>query len=114
VDGRRGAPAGSAGSDVWTTTASPISPDAGRGVHPEAGTGAGLAFHRERVAIEVAGRAWHSAGDRFQADRTKQNRLTAAGWTVLRLTWEDLTARPDEVVSTLREALRQRASGVLR
>jgi very-short-patch-repair endonuclease len=60
-----------------------------------------LAFVARRLAVEVDGRAWHSAGDRFQRDRERQNRLVAAGWTVLRFTWHDLTARPDRVVATI-------------
>ena len=38
-----------------------------------------------------------STGATFQADRTRQNRLVAAGYTVLRFTWADLTLRPDDV-----------------
>lgn len=64
-----------------------------------------------RLAIEVDGRAWHSGVDRFQRDRTRQNLLVAAGWTVLRFTWEDLRYRPDQVARQVRETvarLRQR------
>jgi hypothetical protein len=69
-----------------------------------------LAFPRLRLAIELDGRAWHSAGDRFQRDRTRQNRLVNAGWTVLRFTWEDVTERPAEVVASIRAALTRLAS----
>jgi very-short-patch-repair endonuclease len=64
-----------------------------------------VAFPALKLAIEVDGREWHSAGNRFQADRTKQNRLVAAGWTVLRFTWEDLVQRPGEVVATIQAAI---------
>ena len=64
-----------------------------------------VAFIAERVAIEIDGWAWHHTPDRFQRDRTKQNQLTAAGWTVLRFTWFDITTRPDEVVGAVRDAL---------
>ncbi|MDQ1665917.1 MAG: hypothetical protein QOH75_1948 [Actinomycetota bacterium] len=64
-----------------------------------------LAFLTRRVAIEIDGRAWHSAGDRFQADRRRQNRLVLQGWTVLRFTWEDLTCRPHQVIAQVRAAL---------
>jgi very-short-patch-repair endonuclease len=64
-----------------------------------------FAFIRQRVAIEIDGRAWHSAGDRFQSDRNRQNRLILLGWTVLRFTWEDLVHRPDDVVREVRLAL---------
>jgi very-short-patch-repair endonuclease len=60
------------------------------------------------VAIEIDGWAWHSAPDRFQRDRTKQNDLL--GWTVLRFTWFDLSQNPDDVIRRVRAALRH--SGV--
>lgn len=61
-------------------------------------------FPAARVAIEVDGYAYHARAS-FQADRTKQNRLVAAGCTVLRFTWADLTDRPRDVVATVRRAL---------
>ena len=77
-----------------------------RADYPLAGVGVlDFAFPDVRLAIEVDGRAWHSAGDRFQRDRTRQNLAVAAGWTVLRFTWEDLTRRPDEVIATIRSTL---------
>ena len=60
-----------------------------------------VAFPALRLAIEVDGWAYHSDVDRFQADRTKQNALTALGWTVLRFTWADLTERPREVLAQI-------------
>ena len=64
-----------------------------------------LAFSAEKVAIEVDGLAWHSDARRFQHDRTRQNRLVNARWTVLRFTWNDLKDRPDYVVQAVRTAL---------
>jgi len=69
-----------------------------------------IVFRACRLAIEVDGRAWHSAAERFQRDRTKQNRLVAAGWTVLRFTWDDLTRRPDQVIAIIRASLARLAS----
>lgn len=66
-----------------------------------------IVFGRERLIVEVDGRAHHIAPDRFERDRDRQNRLVAEGWTVLRFTWRDLTRRPAEVVATVR-TLRQR------
>jgi very-short-patch-repair endonuclease len=62
-----------------------------------------LAFVECRVAVEVDGWAFHTGRERFQRDRTKQNALTAAGWTVLRFTWADLVDRPGYVVATIRQ-----------
>lgn len=60
-------------------------------------------FPAVKVVIEVDGYAYHSSAS-FQSDRTKQNRLVAAGYTVLRFTWADLTDRPDDVVLAVRRA----------
>lgn len=57
-----------------------------------------VAFPRIRLAIEIDGRAHHSDSVAFQRDRRRQNDLVAAGWTVLRFTWDDLIDRPDEVL----------------
>jgi len=64
-----------------------------------------IAFPKAKLAIEVDGRAWHSAMDRFQRDRTRQNRLVNAGWAVLRFTWHDLTTDLPAVITAIRTAL---------
>jgi very-short-patch-repair endonuclease len=64
-----------------------------------------LVFTAARLVVELDGWAFHSDLDRFQRDRTRQNRLVAAGWTVLRFTWTDLHDRPDSVIATIRVAL---------
>lgn len=61
-------------------------------------------FEGERLVIEIDGLAYHGE-DRFQADRTRQNRLVNAGYTVLRFTWADLHDRPEEVIRQIRVAL---------
>jgi very-short-patch-repair endonuclease len=64
-------------------------------------------FPVSRVVVEVDGRAWHVAGDRFQRDRTRQNALVLSGRTVLRFTWEDLVRRPRRVVAEILAATRE-------
>jgi len=61
-------------------------------------------FPAARLVIEVDGRRAHGA-DRFQHDRSRQNRLVAAGLTVLRFTWQDLRDRPADVVAQVRAML---------
>jgi very-short-patch-repair endonuclease len=68
-----------------------------------------VAFVSARIAIEVDGFAYHRDRDRFQRDRTRQNELVNLGWTVLRFTWQDITADPDRVIATVRLALRRAA-----
>ncbi len=68
------------------------------------------AFPAHHLAVEIDGWAYHHMPERFQGDRRRQNRLVAAGWTVLRFTWRDLTERPDEVVRTVVSLLAERVS----
>ncbi|HEY3736329.1 MAG TPA: DUF559 domain-containing protein [Jatrophihabitans sp.] len=63
-----------------------------------------VAFLVQRVAIEIDGFDYHRR-DRFQRDRTKQNALIRAGWTVLRFTWSDIVERPEYVLVTIAELL---------
>ena len=66
---------------------------------------ADVLFPEVRLVLEIDGMAYHGAA-RFQADRTRQNRLVNAGCTVLRFTWKDLTEHPDVVVQQVLAALR--------
>jgi hypothetical protein len=68
-------------------------------------------FAESRVIVEIDGRAYHSDDVAFQRDRTRQNRLIGVGYRVLRFTWDDVVARPDEVVAQVRRALAGRGSG---
>jgi len=81
---------------------------AGEAVHDRAGAVIGMAdvqFPRARLIIEIDGKAYHGES-RFQSDRTRQNRLVLAGYTILRFTWEDLGDRPERVARQIRDALR--------
>jgi len=65
------------------------------------------AYPEAKLAIEVDGYLAHSAPEEFQRDRTRQNRLVALGWTVLRFTWDDVVRRPHEVARAIHETLRR-------
>ena len=60
-----------------------------------------VAFPRERIAIEVDGWAFHRTKERRDRDMRKTNALTAAGWRVLTFSWEDVSQRPDEVITAI-------------
>jgi very-short-patch-repair endonuclease len=64
-----------------------------------------VALVADKIAIEVDGWAFHTDADQFQGDRVRQNGLVAAGWTVLRFTWADLTLNPDYVIKSIRAQL---------
>lgn len=68
-----------------------------------------FAYPDARLAIEVDGFEVHGTPSAFQHDVERQNRLVAAGWTVLRFTWRDVVSRPDWVVAQITDLLRDRA-----
>jgi very-short-patch-repair endonuclease len=61
-----------------------------------------------RIVVELDGQQFHGP-DRFQADRTRDQRLAAVGYVVLRFTWDDLTRRPDDVIERIRRTMSHRA-----
>ncbi|MBN1094190.1 DUF559 domain-containing protein [Blastococcus sp. TML/M2B] len=66
---------------------------------------ADLAWPESRVIVEFDGDV-HRERDVFVRDLRRQNRLVAAGWTVLRFTSADVLGRPDDVLAEIRRALR--------
>jgi hypothetical protein len=78
----------------------------------DVGDGAGwvgrvdFVYPQAKVLIELDGRRYHSALLDLEADRSRDNRLVAGGWRVMRVTWAQLRDRPDEVVGLIRRLLR--------
>ncbi len=64
-------------------------------------------FHwpAQRVIVETDGWAFHRSRAAFEADRTRDATLLAAGWRVLRITHERLAREPETVVEQLRALL---------
>jgi very-short-patch-repair endonuclease len=54
------------------------------------------------VAVELDGYMAHRTPARLEADRRRELELRAAGYAVLRYTWAQITAAPDQVVADLR------------
>lgn len=65
---------------------------------------ADLAWPDRRVLVEFDGDV-HRERNVFVRDLRRQNRLVAAGWTVLRFTSADVLGRPADVVAEIRRAL---------
>ncbi|RIW44695.1 hypothetical protein D3H59_17000 [Micromonospora endophytica] len=63
-----------------------------------------LGWRAPRVIAEADGQGPHSTPDAIFADRRRQNRLTNAGWTILRFTWQD-TLDPGYIPWVVRQAL---------
>jgi very-short-patch-repair endonuclease len=62
-------------------------------------------WQRERVIVELDGRRHHDSRLDRERDRVRDNRLMAAGYRVIRVTWDDLVQRSVEVVGWIRDAL---------
>ena len=63
-----------------------------------------------RLVLEVDGFRFHSGRRAFEHDRRKDAALTAAGLSVIRVTWHALTTEPLAVVARLTAALTRRAA----
>lgn len=60
---------------------------------------------RERLAVELDGRAVHAREAAFESDKWRDRELLAEGWRTARVTWRQLREEPDAVVADLRDAL---------
>jgi predicted transcriptional regulator of viral defense system len=69
---------------------------------------ADFAWRAERVVIETDGRRYHSSRRAFETDRRRDQRLTVAGWRVIRLTWRQLEEEPRRIEALLAGLLRRR------
>lgn len=58
-----------------------------------------------KVVVEADSRKWHSSRQRVEIDRQRDQRLTAAGWTVIRTTWRQMKNRPHELKPVLLKLL---------
>lgn len=67
-----------------------------------------LLFEDYGVIIEGDGYATHSGVDSFEADRERNNLLTAGGFLVLHWTWTALHQQPEELINVLVATLNSR------
>ena len=58
---------------------------------------ADFVWRDQRVIVEADSKKWHNTRQRFEQDRVRDQRLTAAGWTIIRTTWRQMTQRPHEL-----------------
>jgi very-short-patch-repair endonuclease len=64
-----------------------------------------LAYPDSLLAIEADGYRYHSGRAAWQHDRTRRNALTSRGWRILHVTWDDLQARPQQIIDQIRRTL---------
>jgi very-short-patch-repair endonuclease len=69
--------------------------------------GAEVDFHwpESGLVVEIDGFAYHSSRPRFESDRRRDARLTAAGLRVMRVTWREMVDRPEAVIARLAASL---------
>jgi very-short-patch-repair endonuclease len=70
-----------------------------------------LGHRPARLAVEAEGFEFHGSRRDFAADCYRYDELNAAGWLVLRFTYEQVIGDPAWVVATVRAALAQRLAG---
>lgn len=68
-------------------------------------------WREQRVVVEVDGFAFHSTKKAFERDRARDAALNVRGYAVTRITWEQLVARPEEVVALIAGVLAVRSVG---
>jgi hypothetical protein len=64
-----------------------------------------FAYPDLKLAIEADGYRCHSGRVAWQRDLARRNTLTARGWRVLHVTWDDIRTRPDEVIANIQAGL---------
>jgi very-short-patch-repair endonuclease len=62
----------------------------------------------QRLVVELDGHAAHDTPMAMEEDRSRELALRAAGFTVLRYTWQQVTRQPDLVVADLRGRIASR------
>jgi hypothetical protein len=68
-----------------------ILPDGGPAIKPD------FMWRERRLIIETDGQKTHGTRQAFESDRRRDQRLTLAGWRVIRITWRQLRRRPHEI-----------------
>jgi very-short-patch-repair endonuclease len=69
-----------------------------------------FAWLRRLFAVEADGFEWHGNRLAWKRDRRRIARLEALGWSIVHVTWEDVTDRPEETVDRIRRALARAAA----
>jgi very-short-patch-repair endonuclease len=64
-----------------------------------------LVWPRERLIVEFDGWATHQTRAAFETDRLRDQRLVAAGYRVIRITYRQLEHEPIAVIARLSAAL---------
>ena len=64
-----------------------------------------FAWKEHSLVVEIDGFAFHSGRTAFEHDRSRDARLLAAGFRVIRLTWRQITEEPEATLVRVAQAL---------
>jgi very-short-patch-repair endonuclease len=64
-----------------------------------------FAYPDHRLVIEAHSFRWHSGRKRWDSDVQREKDLRRLGWRILKITYDDLVERPDQVVADIRAAI---------
>lgn len=70
-----------------------------------------FAYPDSFVGIEADGHRFHSSRQDWSRDLARHNSLTALGWTLYRVTWEDAVRRPLKVIADISRLLENAVQG---
>jgi len=76
-----------------------VLPDGGPPIRPD------FVWRDQRIIVEADSRKWHGSRQRMEIDHRRDQRLTAAGWKVIRTTWRQMRYHPEELRETLLKLL---------
>jgi very-short-patch-repair endonuclease len=66
-----------------------------------------LLWPEEKLIVEFDGFQWHGYRSKFESDRSRDADFVAAGYRVIRLTWNQLVNEPYRVLAIVARALGQ-------
>lgn len=74
----------------------------------EAAVRVDFCWRAQKLVVETDGGRYHRTPRAFESDRRRDQRLTLAGWRVLRITWRQLREEPRRIAAMIAQALRPR------
>ncbi len=60
-----------------------------------------FAWRAHRIVVETDGGRYHRTRRAFETDRRRDQRLTLAGWRVVRITWAQIKSEPERIAAML-------------
>lgn len=68
-------------------------------------------YPEAKLIVEADSYRWHSSRRAWQRDMARRNQLTALGWQIVHITWEDLVKRPAATTERIRSLVQPQLFG---